>query len=57
MSAPPPEFDVAVIDAVPGGIVAGVKLLQAEIDNIVLLERANDVGGSWHENHYPGLLA
>lgn len=55
MNAPQPEFDVAVIGAGPGGIAAGVKLLQAGIDNIVLLERADDVGGSWHENHYPGL--
>lgn len=53
MSAP--QFEVAVIGAGPGGIAAGVKLLQAGIDNIVLLERADDVGGSWHENHYPGL--
>ncbi|OHU53941.1 monooxygenase [Mycobacteroides chelonae] len=55
MSAPAPEFDVAIIGAGPGGIAAGVKLLQAGIGNIVLLERADDVGGSWHENHYPGL--
>ncbi|OHT83036.1 flavin-containing monooxygenase [Mycobacteroides saopaulense] len=55
MSKVQPEFEVAVIGAGPGGIAAGVKLLQAGIGNIVLLERADDVGGSWHENHYPGL--
>lgn len=55
MSSEEPEFEVAVIGAGPGGIAAGVKLLQAGVGNIVLLERADDVGGSWHENHYPGL--
>ncbi|MDO3127461.1 NAD(P)/FAD-dependent oxidoreductase [Mycobacteroides abscessus subsp. bolletii] len=55
MNSEQPEFEVAVIGAGPGGIAAGVKLLQAGVANIVLLERADDVGGSWHENHYPGL--
>ncbi|WP_406231304.1 flavin-containing monooxygenase [Nocardia sp. NBC_01009] len=53
--AMPPEFEVAVIGAGPGGIAAGVKLRKAGIDNFVILERADDVGGSWHENHYPGI--
>ncbi|AYF76792.1 NAD(P)/FAD-dependent oxidoreductase [Nocardia yunnanensis] len=50
-----PEFEVAVIGAGPGGIAAGVKLRKAGIDDFVMLERADDVGGSWHENHYPGI--
>lgn len=50
-----PDHEVAVIGAGPGGIAAGVKLKQAGISNFVILERAEDVGGSWHENHYPGL--
>ena len=50
-----PQFAVAVIGAGPGGIAAGVKLRKAGIDDFVILERADDVGGSWHENHYPGL--
>ncbi|WP_232784461.1 flavin-containing monooxygenase [Mycobacteroides chelonae] len=50
-----PQFEVAVIGAGPGGIAAGVKLAKAGIENFVIIERADDVGGSWHENHYPGL--
>ncbi|GAB19771.1 putative flavin-containing monooxygenase [Gordonia effusa NBRC 100432] len=50
-----PEFEVAVIGAGPAGIAAGAKLRMAGIDDFVILERADDVGGSWHENHYPGL--
>ncbi len=50
-----PQYEVAVIGAGPGGIAAGVKLRRAGIDDFVVLERADEVGGSWHENHYPGL--
>lgn len=50
-----PEYEVAVIGAGPGGIAAGVKLRKAGIENFVIVERADDVGGSWHENHYPGI--
>ncbi|MFI6866741.1 flavin-containing monooxygenase [Nocardia sp. NPDC050406] len=51
----PPQYEVAVIGAGPGGIAAGVKLRQAGIEDFVILERSDEVGGSWHENHYPGL--
>ncbi|AMU75749.1 flavin-containing monooxygenase [Mycobacteroides abscessus] len=50
-----PDYDVAVIGAGPAGIAAAAKLRMAGIDNFVMIERADDVGGSWHENHYPGL--
>ncbi|WP_194832925.1 NAD(P)/FAD-dependent oxidoreductase [Nocardia sp. XZ_19_369] len=50
-----PQYEVAVIGAGPGGIAAGVKLRHAGIDDFIVLERSDEVGGSWHENHYPGL--
>ncbi|MFV8310961.1 flavin-containing monooxygenase [Mycobacteroides chelonae] len=50
-----PQYEVAVIGAGPAGIAAGAKLRMAGIDNFVIIERSEDVGGSWHENHYPGL--
>ncbi|CAM4105172.1 NAD(P)/FAD-dependent oxidoreductase [Nocardia ninae] len=50
-----PQYEVAVIGAGPGGIAAGVKLRKAGIDDFIVLERSDEVGGSWHENHYPGL--
>ncbi|WP_373864086.1 flavin-containing monooxygenase [Nocardia mexicana] len=50
-----PDFEVAVIGAGPGGIAAAVKLRKAGLRDFVVLERADDVGGSWYENHYPGL--
>jgi|GEM_PF-435635 len=48
-------FDVAVIGAGPGGITAAHYLRRAGITNFVILERADDFGGSWRDNFYPGL--
>lgn len=50
-----PQYEVAIIGAGPGGIAAGAKLMMAGITDFVVIERADDVGGSWHENHYPGI--
>nr|WP_090273620.1 NAD(P)/FAD-dependent oxidoreductase [Mycolicibacterium komanii]CRL66498.1 monooxygenase [Mycolicibacterium komanii] len=50
-----PQFDVAVIGAGPGGIAAAHKLRQRGITNVVILERGHDFGGTWRDNHYPGL--
>ncbi|MEV6773704.1 NAD(P)/FAD-dependent oxidoreductase [Nocardia sp. NPDC051030] len=50
-----PDHEVAVIGAGPGGIAAGVKLKKAGVTDFVIIERADEVGGSWNENHYPGL--
>ena len=50
-----PDFEVAIIGAGPGGLAAAVKVAQAGIDDFAIIERADDIGGSWHENHYPGL--
>ncbi|OHU78175.1 flavin-containing monooxygenase [Mycobacteroides chelonae] len=50
-----PDYQVAIIGAGPAGIAAAAKLRRAGIDDFVIIERADDVGGSWHENHYPGL--
>jgi len=45
---------VAVIGAGPGGLCLGTKLQEAGIDDFVLFERADGVGGTWRHNTYPG---
>lgn len=50
-----PDMEVAVIGAGPGGLAVAVQLQKAGITDFTVLERATDVGGSWHENTYPGL--
>ncbi len=57
MSSPQPlpaEVRVAVIGAGFGGLAAAIRLQQAGIRDVVLLERGDDVGGTWRDNSYPG---
>ncbi|OBJ67406.1 monooxygenase [Mycobacterium marseillense] len=49
------EVEIAIIGAGPGGISAGHHLLERGITDFVILERADDFGGTWRDNHYPGL--
>ena len=50
-----PVYEVAVIGAGPGGIAAAHLLRQKGITDFIILERDNDFGGTWRDNHYPGL--
>lgn len=45
---------VAIIGTGFGGIATAVRLQQAGFDDLVLLDRAADVGGVWRDNDYPG---
>jgi 4-hydroxyacetophenone monooxygenase len=51
--APDRPFRVAVIGAGMSGLVAAHRLNQAGIE-VVVLEKNDDVGGTWLENSYPG---
>jgi cation diffusion facilitator CzcD-associated flavoprotein CzcO len=46
--------DVAIVGAGFSGIGMAVRLLQAGISDIVVLERADEVGGTWRDNTFPG---
>src|SRR5206468_502360 len=54
MPAVPTPVRIAVIGAGLGGIAAVIELKNAGHDDIVVLEKADDVGGVWRENTYPG---
>jgi cation diffusion facilitator CzcD-associated flavoprotein CzcO len=45
---------VIVIGAGIAGVGLGVRLLQAGIEDFVVLERNESVGGTWFEHTYPG---
>lgn len=47
------HFEVAIIGAGPGGIAAAHLLLKRGITDLVILEREDDFGGTWRDNHYP----
>ncbi|MTE15781.1 NAD(P)-binding protein [Nocardia sp. CT2-14] len=50
-----PDHSVAVIGAGPGGIAAGVTLKRAGGRDLVVLVRAEKVGGRWRDNGRPEL--
>lgn len=52
-AAPPTDIDVIIIGAGVSGMLAAIKLAEAGIEHVVL-EKNQDVGGSWYENTYPG---
>lgn len=49
-----PDVTVAIIGSGFGGIGMAARLNRAGITDVVLLERAADVGGTWRDNSYPG---
>lgn len=52
---PDPDYEVAIIGAGPGGIAAAHHLRSKGIGDFAIIERAADFGGTWRDNHYPGL--
>jgi cation diffusion facilitator CzcD-associated flavoprotein CzcO len=45
---------IAIIGAGFGGIGAAVRLRQAGFSDLAIFERADDLGGVWRDNSYPG---
>ena len=50
----PTHADVAIVGAGFAGLGTAVKLRQAGRHDFVVLERADEVGGTWEANTYPG---
>ena len=50
----PAHVDVAIVGTGFAGLGMAIKLKQAGRDDFVVLERADDVGGTWRDNTYPG---
>ena len=48
------QTQIAIIGAGFGGLAMAIRLLQNNIQDFVILEKANDIGGTWRENQYPG---
>ncbi|MDS1272563.1 NAD(P)/FAD-dependent oxidoreductase [Lipingzhangella sp. LS1_29] len=49
-----PHFRVAIVGTGFAGIGMATRLKRAGVDDLVVLERADDVGGTWRDNTYPG---
>jgi cation diffusion facilitator CzcD-associated flavoprotein CzcO len=48
------RHEVVVLGAGFGGLAVAHRLAEAGIDDVVLLERSDGVGGTWRANTYPG---
>jgi cation diffusion facilitator CzcD-associated flavoprotein CzcO len=44
-----------IVGAGFSGLGAAIKLAESGVDDIVILERADRVGGTWRDNTYPGI--
>src|ERR1700747_2974431 len=45
---------VVIVGTGFSGIAMGVMLKKAGIDSFTILEKADDIGGTWRDNAYPG---
>ncbi len=57
MNAPyhvPPELDVAIIGAGFSGLSMAIALKKAGYRKFQVFEKADDLGGTWRDNRYPG---
>ena len=52
---PKRALKVAIIGAGMSGLCMAIKLQDAGIDSFTIFEKADDVGGTWRDNTYPGL--
>jgi len=48
------DFPIAIIGAGFAGIGAAIQLIKAGIHSFTIFERADEVGGTWRDNTYPG---
>jgi cation diffusion facilitator CzcD-associated flavoprotein CzcO len=48
------EVTVAFIGGGFAGLVTGARLKQAGVDDVRIIEKGGDVGGTWYWNRYPG---
>ena len=50
----PKDVRVAIVGSGFSGLGMAIRLKEAGIEDFVVLERGEDVGGTWHYNTYPG---
>lgn len=48
------DFQIGIVGAGFGGLVAALRLKNEGKDSFVVFERAKDIGGTWRDNTYPG---
>ncbi|MGW6445478.1 flavin-containing monooxygenase [Lentzea sp. NPDC055074] len=49
------RYDAVIVGAGFGGMGAAIELQRLGLRDLLILEREDDLGGTWHVNRYPGL--
>lgn len=47
-------YDTLIVGAGFTGVGTAIKLLEAGVDDFIILDRSDRVGGTWRDNTYPG---
>ncbi|WP_045115112.1 flavin-containing monooxygenase [Plesiocystis pacifica] len=50
----PPVRELLIIGTGFAGLAMAIQAREAGVDDLVMLERAGEVGGTWRDNDYPG---
>jgi cation diffusion facilitator CzcD-associated flavoprotein CzcO len=50
----PTDTDVLIVGSGFSGLCTAIRLSQEGFEDFIVLERGEDVGGTWHYNTYPG---
>ena len=53
-SGPHDHHRVVIVGAGFGGIALAIRLQREGVEDIVILEKEHDLGGTWYVNTYPG---
>jgi cation diffusion facilitator CzcD-associated flavoprotein CzcO len=48
------EVEVAVVGGGFGGLISGARLREAGVQDVRIIEKGGDFGGTWYWNRYPG---
>lgn len=48
------NVDVLIVGAGFSGICMGIKLLEAGMKSFLIIEKSEEIGGTWWDNRYPG---
>lgn len=49
-----PDVQIAILGAGVSGIGMGMALKRSGRTSFIIFEKADDIGGTWRDNHYPG---